>query len=121
MIYPLLKIWLRPVFGTTLQSSQKSYKTPVGFRTIGGGRSDHQSLNRHGPSNASGITNMFNESEEQIVEDVKMQNMKDYAAAVSGGKPSKGSMASTEVEVTAEDRGSPNGEHQHVQRVHETW
>lgn len=135
MIFPLFKNWLKPYFGTMLRSSQKTYQynTPGGFHTIGGGVHGAQSRDRRGGSSSHVISgNMtFNDSEERIVDEVKMQNIMVTAAAAAapapevgeGGRnhqPAKGIMVSNQVEVTHEDRQSHNSD-QNSQRPHETW
>lgn len=124
MIFPLLKTWLMPWFGTALGSSRKAYKTPSGFRTIGGGGDYSSSRGRRGPPSANPITaNMtFNESEERIVADVKMQTMHVQAGQGAAPPPSRGIVVSNEVEVTvtAEER-SVDGDKTHPQRIGEAW
>ncbi|KAH8887628.1 hypothetical protein GQ53DRAFT_692894 [Thozetella sp. PMI_491] len=121
MIYPLLRNWLKPFLGSTLNSSQKAYRTPTGFRTIGGGTSEPHSRNRRGPPSASGIADLtFTESEERIFNDVKLQNMKTYASpATPVEQAPKGIVISSEFEIT-EDRRSHIAD-QRAERVHESW
>ncbi|EOO02314.1 hypothetical protein UCRPA7_2195 [Phaeoacremonium minimum UCRPA7] len=58
------------------------------------------------------------ESEERIINNVKMQDLKVYAgSATSADKPSNGIVVSNEFQIT-EDRTSQNGE-QNAQRAHE--
>jgi len=123
MIFPLLKLWLTPLFGSAMRSSQKTYKMPTGFRTIGGGGGESHSRNRRGPPSANPITansTTFSESEERMVDEVKMQDLKAFAAPASDNRPPDGILVSNQVEVTHEDRNSRNSE-QHVQRGHESW
>jgi hypothetical protein len=100
MIFPLLKTWLLPFLPSSLRSSSnKTYKTPSGFVTIGGGGGGAGSRSRQGPPSAHHITaNMTfdNESEERIVTGdsvIKMHDM--HADAI---------MVSKEVTVTTEGR-----------------
>ncbi|VUC35303.1 unnamed protein product [Clonostachys rosea] len=129
MIFPLFKTWLRPWFASALRSSEKAYnyRTPNGFQTIGGGGgpSGGKSFsrnNRSGPVSETHITaNMtFNGSEEQIMDDVKMQSFKVTTSPVSDsdGQPKSGITISNQVEITTEERGA---QHQNPARVHETW
>lgn len=122
MIFPLLKTWFRPLCGSVLRSSQKTYKTPTGFRTIGGGGGESSGRNRRGPPSANPITaNLtFTESEEQMMNDVKLQSLKAYVVPGSGNHLTNGIVVSNEIAVTTEDRSSHPGE-QYPQRVHETW
>ncbi|KAK7429438.1 hypothetical protein QQZ08_004030 [Neonectria magnoliae] len=122
ILFPLFRTWLTPLFGTVMRSSQKTYNTPSGFRTIGGGvgGGGDQSRSRRGPSTANPITaNMsFNDSEERIVDEVKMQNFKVSTRPVSDDQaPATGIVISNQIEVTREDRSSQNSDHIH--RAHE--
>ncbi|KAK7421592.1 hypothetical protein QQX98_002059 [Neonectria punicea] len=121
ILFPLFRTWLTPLFGTVMRSSQKTYNTPSGFRTIGGGGggSGEQSRSRRGPPTANPITaNMsFNDSEERIVDEVKMQNFKASTRPVSDDQaPATGIVVSNQVEVTREDRSSQNSDHVHRAR-----
>ncbi|KAK1707525.1 LOW QUALITY PROTEIN: uncharacterized protein BDZ83DRAFT_724580 [Colletotrichum acutatum] len=54
MIFPLIRTYLKPLWPNVLRSSKntkKAYKTPSGFRTIGGGHGD--SSRRTGPPSAN--------------------------------------------------------------------
>ncbi|KAF6806947.1 hypothetical protein CSOJ01_08521 [Colletotrichum sojae] len=123
MIFPLIRTWLQPLWPSALSSSKKAYQTPSGFRTIGGGGGNGNSRShdrRTGPPSANPITaNMtFTESEERIMLDVKMQDMKNSTSPAPGSKPPNGIVVSNEIEVTMEDRTSQFGE-QKPQRTHE--
>ncbi|KAH8678503.1 hypothetical protein BX600DRAFT_546055 [Xylariales sp. PMI_506] len=116
LVFPLLKMWLRPFFGSVLRSSGKDYqyKGPNGFRTIGGGGgTGTRERNVRGPSKVNPITaNLsLNDSEERIISDIKMQNF---------GKPVNGIVISSEVQVTSEDRGGHHSE-DHAADVHDDW
>ncbi|KAK4647379.1 uncharacterized protein QC761_0000350 [Podospora bellae-mahoneyi] len=79
MVFPLFKSWLKPLFGSSSQrTTDNKYKIPDGFRPIGGGGgggSNSHSQFRRGNGNSSNIlTNVtFTESEERIVNEIKMQ------------------------------------------------
>ncbi|UNI23416.1 hypothetical protein JDV02_009236 [Purpureocillium takamizusanense] len=123
MIFPLFKSWLTPLFGSALNSSQKTYKTPAGFQTIGGGGGNSHSRNRRGPPSANPITaNMtFSESEEQMVKGVKMQTLGYRTASSSGEQGPPGSIVvSKQVDVTSEDRDSQHRE-QVPQQTRDVW
>ncbi len=123
MIFPLFKSWLTPLFGSALSSSNKAYKTPTGFQTIGGGGGNSHSRNRRGPPSANPITvNMtFSESEERMVDGVKMQTLGYSTASSSGNHGPPGSIVvSKQVDITTEDRSSHNGE-QNPQQVRDAW
>ena len=82
MVFSLFKAWLGVLFGSTFQTSQKTYKTPSGgFRSIGGGEYPRRSRDRRGPPSSNPVTaNMtFNESEERIVDNVQLEGLKAYA------------------------------------------
>ncbi|KAH6972115.1 hypothetical protein BKA56DRAFT_593736 [Ilyonectria sp. MPI-CAGE-AT-0026] len=121
LLFPLLRAWFTPLFGSMLRSSQKTYQTPSGFRTIGGGGGDGQSRRNRKPPTANPITAniTLNDSEERIVTDVKMQPLKVSSTPVSADYPSNGIVVSNEVEVAHEDRSSHHSEH--AQRVREIW
>ncbi|KAK7183376.1 hypothetical protein DPSP01_000494 [Paraphaeosphaeria sporulosa] len=72
MVFPLLKIWLKPWLPTTLNSSSKgrAYKAHgSGFVTIGGGGASASGRSRPGQQSRDASRNMTfdNESEEHIV------------------------------------------------------
>ena len=123
MVFPLFRTWLAPFFGSVLNSSRKnSYKDPSGFRTIGGGGGGASYSRGRGPPSANPITaNMtFNDSEERMVEEVKMHNMKSSGSLQYRNQTTNGIVVSNEVEVTHSDRRSQNSD-QPVHGVHETW
>ncbi|GAO13090.1 hypothetical protein UVI_02024520 [Ustilaginoidea virens] len=100
MLFPLFRVWLTPFCGNLLRSSKKSCKTPTGFVSIGGGGPASTPRNRSGPRTANPITeNMtFSESEERIVDDVKLENVqKEY-------KPPNTIVVSNQVEITHSNR-----------------
>lgn len=124
MIFSLFKAWLGVLFGSTFQTSQKSYNIPSGgFRSIGGGDYPSRSRDRRGPPSSNPVTvNMtFTESEERIVENVQLERLKAYAGP--GGEPTSppGIMVSSQIEVTHEARRSANSVPQPEQTVHEPW
>jgi hypothetical protein len=140
MVFPLFKTWLRPILGNTRGSSSKQYKrhykgTPEGFRTIGGGdggsgngvynsseRAARSSKHNHPSKNV--LTNVsFTESEERIIETMKMQNMK-----TAGDK--RGIVVESKIVVDVSDEPEHGGdgrlvgaavEGQRPARVHEPW
>ncbi|KAJ5574054.1 uncharacterized protein N7459_008481 [Penicillium hispanicum] len=120
MIFHLCRSWLARIFGSVFQSSRRTYKSPSGgFRSIGG--SELPSRSRRGPPSVNPITeNMtFSESEERIVGDMKMQNLKVYTGPVGDTPASNGIVVSNQIEVTHETRSSHTSEP--AQNVHETW
>ncbi|GJD04707.1 kinesin-like protein [Colletotrichum higginsianum] len=81
MVFSVVKNWLAPVFGsiiTSLRSSQKLTEgTPKEIRTFGAG--SNQSWRGRGPPSAYPITNVtFSESEERMVNEYKMQDLKPW-------------------------------------------
>lgn len=126
MIFPLFKTWLRPWLGTALGSSRKAYKTPSGFRTIGGGggssRTEFRSRGRRGAQSPNPITaNMtFNESEERIVTDIKMQTISVGSEAGGVKPPAGGIVVSKEVEMTVTTEDGRIYERR-TQRVGDGW
>ncbi|KAI1371623.1 hypothetical protein F4677DRAFT_305867 [Hypoxylon crocopeplum] len=123
MVFPLIKIWLSPMFGsllTTMRSQQKltDKESRSDLRTFGGG--SHQSWRRRGgPPTANPITNItFNESEERMVDEVKMQDLKAWTdTSTTGSIPANNNniRKHVEVEVVSEVRdGSPDDSRRHV-------
>ncbi|KAF5863367.1 hypothetical protein ETB97_010247 [Aspergillus alliaceus] len=106
MIFGLFKSWLGKFYGSSFQSSQ-AYKTPSGFKSIGGGGASHpRSRGRRGPSSGAhgmSTTLTYTESEERMVDDVKMHRLK-----ASPVPPTPGSansiMVYNQIEVTREER-----------------
>lgn len=126
MLFHLLKTCLGFLFGSAFDSSQKTYKTPSGgFRSFGGGGGDSFSRNRRGDASTDPTTIdlTLNESEERMVDGVKMQNMKVEAATSETSTTTtttSGIVVSNQVDVTTESRSSHNGERP-AQDVRETW
>ncbi|KAJ4346488.1 uncharacterized protein N0V89_010417 [Didymosphaeria variabile] len=115
MVFPLLKIWLKPWLPSTMNSSsnRKAYKYNAhgsGFVTIGGGGASASNRSRPGPQSRDASRNMTfdNESEEHIVKpgaEIKMQSLQ-----TSGGTQrslnGKDIVVQTHVSVTTEDANS---------------
>ncbi|KJK67274.1 hypothetical protein P875_00117378 [Aspergillus parasiticus SU-1] len=120
MIFHLFKSWLGRVYGSAFNSNPTN-KYPSDFQTIGGGGGDSRSRNRRKPSSGypTAGTLTLTESEERMVGDVKMQNLKTYPASPTGTVASS-ILISNRIEVTHEDRSSRNSELD-PHRLHETW
>ncbi|KEZ42842.1 hypothetical protein SAPIO_CDS5268 [Scedosporium apiospermum] len=111
MIFPLLRSWFNPIFGSTTRSTPKNYPLHSPFQTIGGTGGDSRS--RRGPRSTNPITaNMtFSESEERMVEEGNMYSMKVFSETPrSDTRPPKGIVVMNEVQVVREDR-SPDRSH----------
>ncbi|KAE9374975.1 hypothetical protein N431DRAFT_406051 [Stipitochalara longipes BDJ] len=125
MLFPLLKAWFQPLLSSVLSSTGAASKQhPSGFRTIGGGDGEYSGVaqRRKATSSKQPVTDTlsFNESEEHIVNNVKMQNLEVYTGpAAPAHSPSKGIMASNEFKIV-EDEISQNGD-QNAKHVHESW
>jgi len=124
MIFPLLKTWLKPLFGSALSSTRTASKYPSGFRTIGGGDVESSGVgqDRKPTGSKQHVTDSlsFSESEECIVNNVKMQNLEVYAGpAAPTHRPPKGIMVSKEFQIVG-DEISQNGD-QNAKHVHESW
>lgn len=106
MIFHLFRIWLSKIFGSHFESSHKTYKLPTGgFRSIGGG-TDHTSRKGRGPTSTDQIIGLtFTESEERMMEGVKMQSLQPYPAPISG-QSSCSIVVSKQVNITHETRGT---------------
>jgi hypothetical protein len=112
MIFHLLRIWLSKVFGSQFQSSHKTHKSPsAGFRSIGGG-GDFSSRKSQGAASSDPMTigMSFTESEERMMEEVKLQNMKAYPAPMPRNQASGAIVVSNEIDITHETRADQNSE-----------
>ena len=126
MVFPLFRKWLKPLLGSSGRNTDKQYKTPDGFRSIGGGGGgDSRGHRARGTQGGKGSNNLltgvtFTESEERIVNDIKLQNMTEAATTAPGGrKDNKGIVVLTEFDIS-EDRGSQHN-NKGAARVHESW
>lgn len=124
MIFPLLKTWFKPLFGSALSSTGTASKHPSGFRTIGGGdgQSSGVGQRRKPTSSKQHITNSlsFSDSEERIVNNVKMQDLEvDTGIVGPTDRPSKGIMVSSEFKIVEDEVNRP-GDH-NPKIVHESW
>jgi hypothetical protein len=124
MLFPLVRAWLKPLFGSAFSSNRSTSKHPSGFRTIGGGvgESSRPSRRRQPASSKQNITSSisFTESEERIVDDVKMQHLGVSARqAESTRPPSQGIMVVNEFEMV-DDKINQNSD-QKGKQVHESW
>ncbi|CAI7618276.1 unnamed protein product [Penicillium discolor] len=122
MIFHLFRIWLSKIFGSQFQSSHKTHKSPSGgFRSIGGG-GDYASRKGQGPASSDPMTigMSFTESEERMMEDVKMQNLKTYPTGMSANPASGAIMVSNQIDITHETRTIPQSE-QPVKKGTEAW
>ena len=127
MIFPLLKSWFRPFYETMIsnRSSGSENKTPTGFRTIGGGGPAGNSgrSGRKKPHTANPITTniTFTESEERIVDNMKMQDLKNVNSSSNGENRETPShiLVSKQVDVVHEDRQSHTSEN--TAPVREPW
>ncbi|KAJ4172542.1 hypothetical protein NW754_002743 [Fusarium falciforme] len=108
VLFPLFRIWLTPFFGSVLRSSQKTYQTPSGFRTIGGGGGRSRSQSRRGPPTANPISaNLsFNDSEERIVkgEAHTLREFPSPDSSSNNNNPFNGIVVSNIVEIKHENK-----------------
>ena len=108
MLFPMFKSWLYPIFGTLLGSTQRQYKTPSGFQSIGGGGGDSRNTRRtpagKNRSNNVTVNATFSESEEHMVDDVRLQNFTAVAASTRGDPPPSGIVVSKHVYVAREEK-----------------
>jgi hypothetical protein len=142
MVFPLFRTWLKPLIGSSARTTDK-LRTPDGFRSIGGGGgpggSESRSNRRRGPHTNSSkgvnpLTNVsFTESEERIVNEIKLQSMRSGAGtatvtaasgavsttAQDGQKETKGIVVTTDFDIS-EDRSSHHNE-LNATRIHEPW
>ena len=122
MIFPLVRHWLRPLFGSSIFSSHAPSKHPVGFRTIGGGYDgSNRTGNRRGrnDSNQLAVSGLsVTESEERIFQNVKMQDISIHSDPPSELQRPQEITVNTEFHMT-EERHTRNGQ-QNARRVHST-
>ncbi|GAB1198391.1 hypothetical protein APSETT444_007710 [Aspergillus pseudonomiae] len=104
MIFHLFKSWLGRVYGSAFNSTP-THKYPSGFQSIGGGGGDSRSRNRRKPSSGypTSGTLTLTESEERMVGDVKMHNLKTHPLSPTGTVASS-IVVSNRIEVTHEAR-----------------
>ncbi|KAJ5212602.1 uncharacterized protein N7498_004248 [Penicillium cinerascens] len=102
MVFHLFRTWLAKIFGGVFQSSQKAYRPSSGaLQTIGGGSSRQQGLNSNTTDRT--IRLAFTESEERMMGEIKMQNLKPIPNAI---------LVENQVDVRSESRdGKVGGEH----------
>ncbi|KXG45470.1 uncharacterized protein PGRI_040190 [Penicillium griseofulvum] len=106
MIFHLFRIWLSKILGSQFQTSQKTHKSPSnGFRSIGGG-GDYPSRKGRGDASTDPMTigMSFTESEERMMEDVKLQNIKAYPAHLSDKTTTGAIVVSNQIDITHETR-----------------
>jgi hypothetical protein len=127
MLFPLLKAWLKPLIGSGFSSTRGASKHPSGFRTIGGGdgASSVGAGRRRATTSKARVTSStsFSESEERIVNNVKMQNLEVSVGTVaSTHPPSKGIMVSNEFQIVdiVDDKVSHKSGH-NVGHPEESW
>ncbi|KAK4129231.1 hypothetical protein N657DRAFT_609369 [Parathielavia appendiculata] len=128
MVFPLFKAWIRPLLGSSARNTDKQYRTPVGFRSIGGGAGGggdvSRSHNRQATASARATNPLtkvtFTESEERIVHEIRLQNVKTISSAgpQANQANNKGIVVMTEFDIS-EDRTSQH--EQNAARVHEPW
>lgn len=127
MIFPLLKTWLKPIMGSHLFSTKTNSKHPTGFRTIGdGGGGDASGVGRSRKTTRHTTDSLtYSESEEQIINNVKLQNLDTYAGpGHNGDRPSKGIMVSKEMMVVEDQisqHGSHNGDYDSKKVIQDSW
>lgn len=119
MIFPLLKGLFAPILGSLLTSMRSTQKlddaTPKDFVTFGG---SSKSWRGRGPPTANPITNItLNESEERMVQDVRMQDLKVWSDGHDQGQQlneSKDIRKDVEIEIVREDRSRLSRERRHM-------
>ncbi|KAL7620076.1 hypothetical protein AAE478_010625 [Parahypoxylon ruwenzoriense] len=115
MVFPLLKVWLSPILGSLLTTMRSTHKltdkeSRSDLRTFGGG--SHQTWRRRGaPPTVNPITNItFSESEERMVEEVKMQDLKAWNdTSTTGSNQTNGNNIRKHVEVAVVSEAREDG------------
>ena len=117
MLFPLARSWLRPLFGSALVSTKTASKYQTGFRTIGG----TDTTGRRGPTNNSKPSDAGSlsacDSEERIVHNVKLQNLKPHAGPGSSDHLQPGSIIVSREFQLVDDKANQN-DNKHTQ---ESW
>ncbi|KAI0508761.1 hypothetical protein F5B22DRAFT_382226 [Xylaria bambusicola] len=120
LIFPLIKTWLAPIFGSAIRSTQKSYMLHEGSNTIGATGSRGGKRN---PKQTAGFTSKLSatDSREMIVQEIPLQNVR-----VSGEPSTHSSYSpnvvyiSTEVDIVHESAsGHSDDDKRHG--IHENW
>jgi hypothetical protein len=125
MLFPLLKAWVQPLLSSVLSSTGTSSKQhPSGFRTIGGGDglSSGVAPRRKPASSKKPVSDTlsFSESEEHIVNDVKMQNLAAHIGPAAPTPQQSTAVIASNESKTVDDEISQSGD-QNAKHVHETW
>ncbi|PHH61338.1 hypothetical protein CDD81_472 [Ophiocordyceps australis] len=122
MVFPLVRLVFSSALGSisSMRSSQKPDSRPSNLVTFGGGGANTPSWRGRGPPTANPIPNFtFSESEERMMDGVKMQNMKptvqvDPECHVGGDAFRK----QVEVDVISQDARPFDVEHQQPGLAH---
>ncbi|GAW22034.1 hypothetical protein ANO14919_115690 [Xylariales sp. No.14919] len=123
MIFPLIRGWLSPVFGTVLRSTtQKSYALHEGIRTIGSGGTGHRRRNpREFPGNLFTTSLSPTGSQEQMVHDIPLQSLKVSAEPCTHPDTPNAVYVTNQIEVVHEDVGDHRDDQKKKRHIHETW
>ena len=113
MIFGLLRSWLRPILGHSLRSSRKDQYREGGLQTIGGGGADRSNRKSSGRPILSSVT--FSNSEERIVDEMKMQEMQPARPDASS---MGGILVSSRIDVTQEHSQSHSHSHSSLESQH---
>ncbi|KAI0186983.1 hypothetical protein EV127DRAFT_500042 [Xylaria flabelliformis] len=118
MIFPLIKNWISPIFGSSLWSTQKS-SSREGAQTIGGG-SWSSKRNRAHSVNVLTTNLSATGSQEHMVQEIPLQNLKISGEPCRRPPASNAVYVTNQIDVVHEDVGSQNDD-QKRQRIHESW
>lgn len=121
MIFHLLRTWLRPLVGKALRSSGRAqYKSSSGVQTIGGGGGGGDRYPRRHAENPVRSNITFGNSEERIIDEVKMQELKAFEPDTSsiGG----GILVSNRIDVVQENSSiGSQGVEGHAQHTRDSF
>ncbi|TGJ85436.1 hypothetical protein E0Z10_g3300 [Xylaria hypoxylon] len=121
MIFPLVRQWLSPVFGSAIWSNQKSYALNEGVQTIGSDSRGRKRNTREFPVNLFTTNPSATGSQEQMVQDFPLQSLKISAEPCTHSYKSNAVYVTNQIDVVHEDVGDRSDGQKRRQRIHEDW
>ncbi|KAI0446131.1 hypothetical protein F4803DRAFT_505714 [Xylaria telfairii] len=121
MIFPLIKNWLSPIFGSSIWSTQKGSTAHKGTTTIGGS-SKGGKRNIQGSRSANMLSTKLSttESQEHMVQEIPLQGLKVSGEPGTHPYAPNAVYITNQIDVVHEDVSGHNGD-QKSQHIHENW